>query len=263
MGEYMQEIKVFVGCCGFPRSRRIYFTKYKLVELQNTFYSLPSETWIKNLLKDTPSDAIITIKAWQVITHPHNSPTWKKIKEKPLGALENYGYLKPTRENYSAWDKVLDIAIKVRAKVIVLQTPASLPYNDESKKWIKEFLKNIRSITPRDIVIGWEPRGLWSREEAREILGSILEETSVTHVVDLLKIEPVYIEEILYSRLHGLGGKEVNYRYKYTENDLNILANKILELKFNKVYVLFNNIYMFDDGLKFKEIAANKGLTVY
>ncbi len=33
--------RVKVGCCGFPGSRKDYFSQFKLVEVQQTFYKMP------------------------------------------------------------------------------------------------------------------------------------------------------------------------------------------------------------------------------
>jgi len=36
-------VKVKVGCCGFAGSMKDYFRKFKIVEVQQTFYRLPKE----------------------------------------------------------------------------------------------------------------------------------------------------------------------------------------------------------------------------
>ncbi|MCD6096109.1 MAG: DUF72 domain-containing protein, partial [Thermoprotei archaeon] len=81
----------------------------------------------------------------------------------------------------------------------------------------------------------------------------------VIHVFDPLKSKPLSSHEVAYIRLHGLNG-EVNYRYKYKEEDLERLASSIAELKRNyeTIYVLFNNIYMKDDALRFREVLKKK-----
>ncbi len=255
-----REIRVLVGCCGFPCSRKKYYQNYKLVELQNTFYNLPGIEWADKLRSEVGEGFMFTMKAWQVITHPSTSPTWRKLKEKPFGEIGNYGFLKPSRENYSAWEKTLEIAKVLKAHVIVLQTPASLPYSSESIKWVREFFKNIVSVTPREIVVGWEPRGVWASVESRSVLEEILRDNNITHIVDPFKRIPTHIHKVLYFRLHGIGPKETNYRYKYSDEDLLKLVKVIKEIGFSNVYVLFNNVYMFDDGLRFKNTAIQSGL---
>jgi len=68
------------------------------------------------------------------------------------------------------------------------------------------------------------------------------------------------LKEITYFRLHGIGGEEVNYKYKYTDQDLQKLKSiveKCLE-KSKVVYVLFNNIYMLQDAQRFKQVISGK-----
>ena len=67
--------KLYVGCCGFPYARKKYYEYSKVVELQNTFYELPSLEWGRSARREAPEGFVFTIKAWQVITHPHTSPT--------------------------------------------------------------------------------------------------------------------------------------------------------------------------------------------
>lgn len=254
--------EIWVGCCGFPVSRKKYYQNFKIVELQNTFYELPSIEWASRFRKELPSDFTLSIKAWQVLTHPPTSPTWRKMKKKPSGELSKYGLLKPTKENFEAWGKVLDLVRVIGARFVILQTPASLPYTHESVKWVEEFFSSIMSTTPKDVIVGWEPRGPWVSANALSDLKRILEKYGVVHVVDLLRRDPV-TGTVLYTRLHGLGKGEVNYRYRYADEDLRLLAGKIRRLNLYRNYVLFNNIYMFTDALRFKEIALEQGFTVH
>ncbi len=251
-------MRIIVGCCGIPVARTRYFESLKAVELQNTFYDLPSEEWAKSFRESIPNDAIVTIKAWQAITHPPSSPTWRRMKRKPQGTLSNYGFLKPTKENFEAWEKLRRIATILRSKAIVFQTPPSFGYSEEN---LRNALDFFTSIMTKDFIICWEPRGTWLQHpEAIEKVVSI----GVVHVVDILKRDPVVNNaKILYTRLHGLGG-EVNYRYKYTDQDLANLLNRILKYEnlISESYVMFNNVYMFNDALRFKSLALEKGLEI-
>ncbi|MEM1741285.1 MAG: DUF72 domain-containing protein [Desulfurococcaceae archaeon] len=248
---------VKIGCCGFPRSRFKYYSDFHIVELQNTFYELPTIEWCKKLRSEAPVDFEFTIKAWQVITHPSTSPTWRRMRVKPKGSLENYGYLKPTRENIDAFNQVLELAHVFKSRFIILQTPESMIYSDESVKWVSEFFKEIESITQKRIVVGWEPRGEWSRRES--VLEKILREYGILHVTDLFRRKPLYIlDGLIYTRLHGIGPGEVNYKYKYSVSDFEKLSSILSEFDFREAYVLFNNIYMYQDALSFRKYLVEK-----
>ncbi|MGC8994630.1 MAG: DUF72 domain-containing protein, partial [Pyrobaculum sp.] len=74
-------------------------------------------------------------------------------------------------------------------------------------------------------------------------------------VVDPLRREPLPAD-LYYFRLHGLGEGEVNYRYKYTDDDLRRIVAVIRKLQGDAVYVMFNNIYMYDDAVALKQMLS-------
>ncbi len=250
---------VKVGCCGFPYSKKKYYALFSLVEVQRTFYRLPEKRTLEKWRATAPGGFEFAVKAWQVITHPPGSPTWRKAGLRVDGNPENYGYLKPTKENLDAWSMVVEAAEILEARIIVLQTPPSFGYTSQNLENAREFFREARRIAPK-IRIAWEPRGTW--HERQDELRKIIVDSGIIHVVDLLRRRPVFLEDLLYTRLHGLGGREVNYRYKYSDSDLQrlyMLVARYVERGVN-VYVLFNNVYMGDDALKFRNIVRDKGI---
>ncbi len=250
---------VKVGCCGFPKARKKYYNDFKLVELQKTFYNLPSIAWAEKIREEAPTDFEFTMKAWQVITHPKRSPTWKKLKHKPPGDIDKYGFLKPTKENLDALEKCVEIAKALKSRIIVLQTPPSMPFNQEMLIQVDRFFDAAKNIADH-VLLGWEPRGEWAKHD--DELRRILVKHGVIHIVDIFRREPVWYDDIVYIRLHGIGSRETNYRYKYTDEDLYKLLEKIKTFQTNEVYVLFNNIYMYDDALRFKQLLATNNIGV-
>jgi hypothetical protein len=73
----------------------------------------------------------------------------------------------------------------------------------------------------------------------------------VVHVTDPFRVLPAYTSQTAYFRLHGLG--EELYYYQYTDDELRRLGEiaKNFEAEGKTVYVLFNNLSMFEDGLRF------------
>ena len=250
-----------IGTCGWSvrGGRKEYFKLFSVIELQSTFYKLPRETTAIKWRENAPEDFEFTVKAWQVLTHSPRSPTWRRANIKVEGRLENFGLLKPTEENFRAWEKVLRICKILKTSICIFQTPPSFGFSPENKKNVIEFFS---SIERGGLTIGWEPRGTW--HEHPDELKSILSRLDIVHVVDILRRRPVVITDPMYFRLHGLGGKEVNYRYKYTDSDLRellTLSNHYLR-EVDKVYVMFNNMYMAEDATRFKELARIRGLEV-
>ena len=254
---------VRIGCCGWAvkGGKKAYFKTFDLIELQSTFYRLPRLQTAKKWSEEAPKNFEFTVKAWQVITHPKESPTWRRMGKSPKlpsKTLKNYGYLKPTKENIEAFEKTKEICNILQAKICVIQTPPSFKFSEENLKNMQKFLKN---IDRGNLILAWEPRGDWDQHP--KTTKDLCKDFDLIHVVDLLKRSPVSEHKIAYTRLHGLGKQEINYRYKYTEKDLKQLSikTKTIEETENEVYVLFNNINMGKDAQKFKKIFENKTKT--
>ena len=243
---------VVVGCCGFPTARGKYYSVFKTVELQNTFYDLPSVEWALSIRREAPQGFSFAVKAWQVITHPPSSPTWRRMGRRPGGDPGGYGFLRPSRENIEALERTLEVAKALEAFIVVFQTPASMPLNQDAVKWVDEFFEQAVSMSSA-VRYGWEPRGEWARSP---VLEEVLSKHGVVHVTDLLRARSVFHGNMVYTRLHGLGSGEVNYSYKYTDRDLEGLALILKEMGFDTAYVMFNNVSMLNDASRFKQVCG-------
>ena len=237
-----------VGCCGWAKSQREYFENFSLIELQQTFYKLPDLKTAMKWREKAPEDFEFTLKAYQLITHPATSPTYKKaglrIEE---GKRDRYGFFRPTEEVFQAFKETVEIARALNCKVMVFQCPASFKPSEENKENLRTFF---REINRDDFLFVWEPRGDWKEEE----IESLCRELHLSHCVDPFKGKSVW-GEILYLRLHGIGG----YSYKYNDEELYSLA-EMIEAENRPVYVMFNNTNMFEDARRFIEILKGKGL---
>ncbi|BFH73187.1 DUF72 domain-containing protein [Sulfurisphaera javensis] len=229
-----------IGTCGFTYK---HFNYFDVVEVQQTFYDVVSEETL-NKWRKQGKNIEFTIKALQVITHEYNRTTYKKMKS-DFGNKENFGFFKPTKEVFEAYEVTLKEAKILNAKVIIFQTPSSFLPTEENVKNLKNFF----SSTDPSFIYGWEPRGEeWYKGD---LLSKIFSELNIIHVVDPFR--HISLTKKKYYRLHGIGKGEVNYSYKYTDEDLKKLAEIVMQEK-EDVYVLFNNIYSFDDALRFKKL---------
>ena len=95
------------------------------------------------------------------------------------------------------------------------------------------------------LTLVWEPRGEWEDS----VIAELCAELGLIHCVDPFQRLPV-TEGMGYFRLHGRTG----YRYRYTQEDLRRLAEWCS--RYDEVYVLFNNVSMWDDALAFRELIA-------
>uniref|UniRef100_A0A7J2U461 DUF72 domain-containing protein n=1 Tax=Ignisphaera aggregans TaxID=334771 RepID=A0A7J2U461_9CREN len=244
---------IYVGCCGFCMARQRYYLAFDVVELQDTFYNPPELDKLKKLAEEAPPDFVFAMKAWQAITHPLDSPTWKKAKVVPDKNLaDRYGFLRPTKEVFEAWESVVEAAKTLEAEVIVIQTPPSFGYSEEYYRNAVEFFS---ATNTSNFVIGWEPRGTWL-QNLDKVADIVSRFKNVIHIVDPFKALPTVCKEVTYFRLHGIGKGEVNYRYKYTDEDLQNLLDIVRKIlsKSNNVYAMFNNVYMAQDAQRFREL---------
>jgi uncharacterized protein YecE (DUF72 family) len=234
-------------------ARQKYYTVFNAVELQDTFYNPPEPEKLRSLASEAPQGFVFAMKAWQAVSHPLDSPTWKRAKVVPDKRLaDRYGFLKPTKEVFEAWERVAEGAKALGARVVVIQTPPSFGYSEENFRNAVEFFS---SIATASFVIGWEPRGTWLQNPGKvaEIVSRF---KNLVHVVDPFKTLPAVDKDVAYFRLHGIGEGEVNYRYRYTDQDLQKLAEIVKEVtkKSREAYVMFNNVYMAQDAQRFKEL---------
>jgi uncharacterized protein YecE (DUF72 family) len=243
-------MQVYVGCCGFPLGMKKYFQEFSLVELQSTFYKLPQLKTAQKWREEAPQNFIFTVKAFQGITHPPSSPTWKRsgFKKEEIDKFKNkVGFLKPTKEVFDFWEQTLKICKILKSPVCLIQLPASFKESEENEENMEKFFSKIK----RDVEIALELRG-WSEEKFERICKKF----DLISCVDPFASEPVYFskKKIAYFRLHGSPpGKEM-YKYKYSEKDLEELRRKIESLKVKKAFVLFNNIFMKEDAKKFSQL---------
>jgi len=234
-----------IGCCGFPVSLKKYVENFSVVELQQTFYQPPEPKTALKWREQVPPDFEFTLKAWQLITHAPSSPTYKKLRQPiPEEKQKCYGLFRPTAEVMAAWEKTKEIASLVKARIIIFQSPASFEPSRENKNNMRQFFSHLER---RQFLLGWEARGKWQEEEIQEIC----QEFNLIDVVDPFERLP-QTGGLKYFRLHGLTG----YRYRYSDQDLDKIIGWIKEEK--EVYVMFNNVYMFDDALRLKESLKEK-----
>ena len=216
-----------VGCCGYPVSMKRYYENFSLVELNTTFYNYPRISTVEGWRAKAPENFEFAVKAHQDISHKFR--------------------LKPERACLEAFEKMKEICKILKSKILLVQTPASL--RPDKLEDVKEFFSKINR---EGLTVVWETRGpAWEKTEVRKKLADILKELDVPHVTDPFKISPVYTGKIAYFRLHGLGEKL--YYYQYSDKELKKLHKivKDYEKSAGEVYVLFNNLSMFDDACRF------------
>ncbi|MCX7854482.1 MAG: DUF72 domain-containing protein [Anaerolineae bacterium] len=228
---------IYVGCCGFPKGRAACFQHFPLVEVQQTFYKPPRPETARRWRQEAPPDFIFTLKAWQLVTHPPTSPTYRRSGLSiPPDQRDRYGGFRPTPEVLEAWERTREVALALEAPIVVFQCPATFTPTPENIAAMRQFFSTVGRAGMR---FAWEPRGPWEDET----VAALCRDLDLIHCVDPFVRQPV-TSGVAYFRLHGVGG----YRYRFTDADL----LRVLEWcrPFETAYVLFNNISMWEDGLR-------------
>ena len=119
-------------------ARKEYFKNFGLVEVQKTFYKPPKLETAIRWREEAPQEFEFAVKAWQLITHPPGSPTYRKAGI-DVANESKYGYFRPTKEVFDAWERTAEIADALKAEVMVFQCPASFREEKGSIRNMREF----------------------------------------------------------------------------------------------------------------------------
>lgn len=236
---------VWVGCCGWAEARVRYFREFRSIELQSTFYQPPSVELARKWKREAPEEFRFCLKAWQLITHPAGSPTYRRLKT-PLAERSRLavGQFQPTEEVWNAWLTTLEVARALEAAVIVFQCPASFRPVEKNIRNLESFFGRVGAC---GIELAWEPRGDWPPD----VIRNLCDRFALIHCVDPFSGKPV-TRGTRYFRLHGRGG----YKYQYLDAELEDLRKLALADTHNDTYVMFNNVFMRSDAARFLALLA-------
>ena len=232
-----------VGCCGTSGlSLQMYSKEFDLLEVQRSFYELLKTDLANKWRNNVRLDFEFTMKVFQGITHPVESPTWRKYKKKIEGIDPNeVGLLRTTPFVKYCWEQSIEFAHVLKTKIVIIQLPPSLQYDTTGFGRLKTFFEFVEP----DLTCAIEFRHESWIPHISYILKN-LRKWSIIVVSDPLKFNPPK-QDVQYFRLHGMNGF-TNYRYVYTDQEIDKL---IIEAKKSNTYVLFNNISMLTDAKRF------------
>ena len=231
-------LEVRLGLCGFTIGAGEYVRRYRVVEVQQTFYEPPADPVMQRWRRSAPPGFEFTMKAWQLITHEAASPTYRRMRS-PLPA-EPVGAFRLNDATRAGWARTLECASILRATAVLLQCPASFRPTDENVERMRAFL----SAVDRPVRVLWEPRGKWWPQG---LVRELCAELDLVHVVDPFVHASVTPEQTYY-RLHGVTGA----RHVYTDDELRRLRSMLPAD--GTAYVMFNNIPRVVDAERFRSL---------
>ena len=217
-----------------PNSKMLAFYQehFDTVELNNTFYRLPSQAAVEEWRKSTPDNFRFAAKGSRFITH------MKKLKDPGL-ALEKY---------FSRVDLLKD-----KLGPILFQLPPNFAAN------VARFEAFLEALPQ------WHRYAFEFRDESwntTEILNLLRRHNAAYCPFHLAGYQsPIEITtDITYIRLHGPGGK---YQGSYNDEALGVWAQRINKWKcdLNQIYVYFDNDdsgYAPHNALRLREFVADR-----
>ncbi|MDP8998813.1 MAG: DUF72 domain-containing protein [Myxococcota bacterium] len=243
-----------VGLCGFTVAMEAYAASFPVVEVQQTFYEPPSDITMRRWLAATPPGLEFTVKAWQLVTHPATSPTYRRLK-RALAPDERSecGGFRDSEIVREALARSLACARVLSATAILFQCPASFRPEGANVERLRAFFTRIANpIRPTGLRYLWEPRGpAWSVRAS--LAGDLCKELELVHVVDPF-VTPPAGEGGAYYRLHGITGA----RHVYTDAEL----RRLVDMTPESAYVMFNNIPRVSDAKRFLQLLRHRAVHV-
>lgn len=233
-------MSIKVGLCGATMALSAYTERFRVLEVQQTFYEPPQEATLRRWRATVPPNFEFIVKAWQLITHEARSSTYRRLRT-PLSAAErlDVGSFRWTPVVQRAWETTLDCATLLRASSVLLQCPPSFKPTDDNVERLRTFAQ--QAPRPDGVQLLWEPRGAWPDELVAELCAEL----------DLVHAAEPFLRRSLtplaYYRLHGITGA----RHVYSDDELRQLRSTVGD---GPAYVMFNNLARAADAWRFRAL---------
>jgi uncharacterized protein YecE (DUF72 family) len=207
---------------------KAYSSVYDFVEVNTTYYQLPSLATVASWRKRVPPEFEFSVRC-----------------QKDVGELHR---LELTPKTIRIIDCMEKICRRLRASVLTILIPKALLGDKELVPKVNAFLSTISLGRTR---IAFEFRGGEPSEDTLKTLHN----HDALHSTDISKQDPKVGSSILYSRLFGKGKDNV---YEFDDNELHDIAAKASGPKFEKSILAFHGVRMYRDAARLK-IFLNSG----
>ncbi len=240
---------------------RYYASKFPLVEVDSTYYFLPSESNAELWAERTPENFTFNVKAFSLLTqHPTKQQALPKDFDLPNGKKNVYPKDLDQQKIEEVWDRFLSALEPLqRARklgALLFQFPPWFTIGKRNRNYILECAKR---AAPIQICVEFRNKTWMSEENQRETL-SFLEAHALPYVcVDMPQgfvssIPPVLAAtaDLAIVRFHGhndadweSGSVQRRFKYEYSLEELSEWVPRIAKLaeESKTTHVLMNNCY--------------------
>ena len=260
---------------------KYYASVFDVVEIDSSYYAIPSQRTVHLWAERTPPGFIFHIKAYSLLTG-HGTDLRSLPSEVrdmlPLAILrEDRVYLKErkalkaTFETFKETFRSLRDANKMGA--VVFQFPPYFVCNQRNRDYIL-FCRDMMDGFP--IAVEFR-HGSWLTVERRESSFLFLRENGLSYItadepqfgnLSTIPFVPEATTDVAYFRLHGRNRKtwlekgietSLRYDYRYTDEELKDFIPSFMRTakKAKKTFVMFNNCHLgfaMRNGLRLKEM---------
>lgn len=215
---------------GLPSTKWLpyYAEHFNTIEINSSFYRMPTVKGLQKWYNDTPKDFTFTVKAYKVFTH--------------------YRRMNGIAEQQAIFNDTVFTALQDKLRCVLYQFPASVKYTPQLLELIMSSLSNIpvlHAIEFRD-KSWWQPDVYNALQQA----GLVFVNVSIPGMDD----EFVPDSEHNYLRFHG---KPVLYKSGYGAEALAPWAEKLKQHPTKELFVYFNNTWFMEaikDGKIFRDM---------
>ena len=218
----MAESLVGAGGWGyFSGGLEAYAKAFRFVEVNATFYRQIADSTARRWRAQVPSDFVFSVKAHRDVSHGD--------------------HLRASAQARAAFAQSLRTARLLRAPFVILETPASLRFDSDQVKG----LRNLAAMAPGGTRVGLEARAYAGRDlpaSLRRAMG----ESGVLDVVDLSQSRPRVAGDAQYTRLFGPGPHNV---YEFDDEDLREIDRRGRDAV--RVAFTFHGVRMYSDAARY------------
>ena len=233
------ELKNRVGTSGYtyfwnpgkPSPFKWYVSRgFRTVEINASFYRFPQRSWVSTWLRDSPGNFDFSVKIHRSITHRSRlGPSSPRLWEKFLDTL------RPMLEKISFF---------------LFQFPEYFRPSRENLLKVKSFVKDME--LEGIAVVEFRHPGWWNLIKEIEHSGAVFCSVDAPDLPRSL----VLSNDAIYLRIHG---RTAWYAYRYSDHELEELAEKLIKLRAQRTYVYFNNDHgMLENAVKMMKLLESR-----
>ncbi len=209
---------------------------FKSLEINFTYYTLPSQKALNGMSKKTQDDFKFVVKAFKGLTHD----IWNEKKE-----------IKDNKDIFNKFIYSLDPLIKDnKLSCIIAQFPYSFHINDNTFNYLNFFKEQFREIP---VIVEFRNKE-WIAESTFDLLKKLQLGYCIVDEPKLKGLMPFYSEvtsDIAYFRFHGRNKNwfdapsEERYNYFYSKEELEEFLPEIKKIaqQSKATFIFFNNCH--------------------